>query len=57
LPNLPDLKQKHRAIWASGDYNQIAQGILAVADHVVRCGRIRAGESVLDIAFGTGNTA
>ena len=57
MPDFTELKQKHRATWASGDYNQIAQGIQAVADHVVRSGRIRAGERVLDIACGTGNTA
>jgi ubiquinone/menaquinone biosynthesis C-methylase UbiE len=57
MPDFTELKQKHRAIWASGDYSQIAQGIQTVADHVVRSGRIRAGERVLDIACGTGNTA
>lgn len=51
-----ELKRKHRAMWASGDYSQIAQGIQTVADHVVRSGRIRPGERVLDIACGTGNT-
>ncbi len=57
MSDFTELKQKHRATWASGDYNQIAQGIQAVADHVVRSGRIRASERVLDIACGTGNTA
>jgi ubiquinone/menaquinone biosynthesis C-methylase UbiE len=57
MPDFTELKQKHRATWASGDYDRIAQGILAVADHVARAGRIRAGERVLDIACGTGNTA
>lgn len=51
------LKLKHRATWASGNYDQIAQGIRAVADHVVRSAGIRAGERVLDVACGTGNTA
>ena len=52
-----ELKQKHRSTWASGDYDKIARGIQAVADHVVRSARIRAGERVLDIACGTGNTS
>jgi SAM-dependent methyltransferase len=57
MPDFAELKQKHRVTWASGDYDRIAQGILTVADHVVRVGRIRAGERVLDVACGTGNTA
>ena len=57
MPDHGELKQKHRAMWASGDYNRIAAGIEAVADHVVRSARIRAGERVLDVACGTGNTA
>ncbi|HEV2861120.1 MAG TPA: methyltransferase domain-containing protein [Pyrinomonadaceae bacterium] len=57
MTDFTELKQKHRKTWASGDYDQIARGILAVADHVVRCARIRAGERVLDVACGTGNTA
>jgi len=57
MPDFTELKQKHRTVWASGDYDQIARGIQAVADHVVRSGCIRTGERVLDIACGTGNTA
>ncbi|TMP98105.1 MAG: SAM-dependent methyltransferase, partial [Verrucomicrobia bacterium] len=56
MPDFTELKQKHRTVWASGDYDQIARGIQAVADHVVRSGCIRTGERVLDIACGTGNT-
>ena len=56
MPETTDLKQKHRATWASGEYERIARGIRAVADHLVRAARIRAGERVLDVACGTGNT-
>ncbi|MBI5851027.1 MAG: methyltransferase domain-containing protein [Planctomycetes bacterium] len=56
MPDFTELKQRHKAVWASGDYDQIARGIRAVADHVVRSARIRAGERVLDVACGTGNT-
>ena len=57
MADLTELKQKHRKTWASGDYDRIARGIMAVADHVVRSARIRADERVLDVACGTGNTA
>lgn len=57
MTDFTELKRKHRAIWASGDYDEIARSLLPVADHVVRGAAIRAGERVLDIACGTGNTA
>jgi ubiquinone/menaquinone biosynthesis C-methylase UbiE len=57
MTDFTELKQKHRKTWAAGDYDQIARGILPVADHVVRSARVRAGERVLDVACGTGNTA
>jgi ubiquinone/menaquinone biosynthesis C-methylase UbiE len=57
MADFTELKQKHRKTWAAGNYDQIARGILPVADHVVRAARIRAGERVLDVACGTGNTA
>src|SRR6266480_5715729 len=57
MPDFTELNPKHRTGWASGDYDQMARGTQAVADHGVRSGCIRTGERVLDIACGTGNTA
>ena len=53
-----ELKAKHRAMWAFGDYDDVAARIIpdlgqAVAD---AC-RIQPGERVLDIAAGSGNAA
>ena len=52
-----EMREKHRAVWASGDYDKIARSTQPVADHVVRSAHIQVGEQVLDIACGTGNTA
>jgi len=57
MHDLTELTQPHRERWTADEYSQIARGIQPVADHVVRSGRIRAGERVLDLACGTGNTA
>ena len=57
MAGFDELKQRRRAMWASGDYDRIAEGILAVADHVVRSARIRVGERVLDVACRAANTA
>jgi SAM-dependent methyltransferase len=53
-----DLKQMHRATWASGDYAAVANMIDAVppADVLGRV-PIAAGDDVLDVAAGTGNVA
>ena len=49
MADFGELKQRHRAMWASGEYDAVAAGIRPVADHVVRAAGIRAGERVLDL--------
>lgn len=52
-----ELKQKHRATWALGEYDRIADGLTISTDQTLRVARIRSGERVLDLATGTGITA
>ncbi|MEU7866749.1 class I SAM-dependent methyltransferase [Dactylosporangium sp. NPDC049140] len=51
-------KDKHRAIWGSGDYAAVAADIIASLGPVLveACG-IGPGQRVLDVAAGTGNAA
>ncbi|BBY96863.1 class I SAM-dependent methyltransferase [Mycolicibacterium fallax] len=53
-----DLKSRHRAMWALGDYPRIVEEIVAPLGPalVTACG-IGPGHRVLDVAAGTGGTA
>ena len=52
------LKDKHRAMWALGDYPALAADIISDLGQVLTqaCG-VRLGDQVLDIAAGSGNAA
>jgi SAM-dependent methyltransferase len=53
-----ELKAKHRAMWALGDYPALASDIVAdLGPVLVRACRIRPGDRVLDVAAGSGNAA
>lgn len=59
-PSDPDrrLKAAHRAMWASGDYHRFAtETVWELGSLLVQACGISAGQSVLDVAAGTGNTA
>ncbi|MCX5045436.1 class I SAM-dependent methyltransferase [Aldersonia sp. NBC_00410] len=52
------LKAKHRALWASGDYPAVAAEIIpALGPELVRACGIGPGHHVLDVAAGSGNAA
>ena len=52
------LKQKHRAMWASGDYPTLASDLIwELGPRVVAAADVRPGDRVLDIAAGSGNAA
>jgi len=53
-----DLKARHRAMWAMGDYPAVAADIIPDLGSVLveACG-VREGDTVLDVACGSGNAA
>ncbi len=53
-----DLKARHRAMWASGDYPSMVETfLLPLGPRLVEACEIGAGARVLDVAAGTGNAA
>jgi SAM-dependent methyltransferase len=57
---LPDdeLKARHRAMWASGDYPSMVETFLTpLGPRLVRACALVPGASVLDVAAGTGNAS
>ncbi len=55
--DLSAIKERQRWTWSSGDYGVIASRIALMAEQLVDSAGLRAGESVLDVATGTGNAA
>lgn len=54
----PELKARHRAMWASGDYPKMVDTfLLPLGPRLVDALAIRPGDRVLDVASGTGNAA
>jgi ubiquinone/menaquinone biosynthesis C-methylase UbiE len=52
------LKAKHRALWASGDYPAVAAELIGeLGPELVRACGVRPGLRVLDVAAGSGNAA
>jgi SAM-dependent methyltransferase len=55
---LDELKAKHRAMWASGDYPSMVETfLLPLGPALVDSAEITSGTTVLDIAAGTGNAS
>jgi len=54
----PELKQKHRKMWASGDYPSMVETFLTpLGPRLVAAAQIGPGQRVLDVAAGTGNAS
>jgi 2-polyprenyl-3-methyl-5-hydroxy-6-metoxy-1,4-benzoquinol methylase len=51
-------KALHRTMWALGDYLAVATEVIPeLGPELVAASRVRPGDSVLDVAAGTGNAA
>lgn len=51
------LKDRSRTTWSAGDFSVIATMIQIVSEQLCDMADLRAGQSVLDVATGSGNTA
>ena len=52
------LKAKHRALWASGDYPAVAAELIpALGPELVRAAGVKRGDRVLDVGAGSGNAS
>ena len=53
-----DLKSRHRAMWAFGDYPRVVDDVVhPLGPELVELAGIGAGDTVLDVAAGTGSAA
>jgi SAM-dependent methyltransferase len=56
-PDLDQVSRAQQAMWAQGDFHRIGVSQVVVGELLVRALRVHAGERVLDVAGGSGNTA
>jgi len=57
IPNLEAVKARHKAMWESGDFGQIARRNENIAEEFMARRPLHPGSHVLDVACGTGNLA
>jgi SAM-dependent methyltransferase len=57
MPQYEDVTRRQQAMWSRGDFHRIGVSQLVVGELLVRALRVHAGETVLDVAAGAGNTA
>lgn len=57
VPDLTAIKGKQQQTWASGDFAAVATTLPIVSELLCEAADLHAGERVLDVATGSGNTA
>ena len=56
-PDLAAVKLRQQQAWASGNYAAVAARIQPIAEYLVDAADLAAGQTVLDVATGSGNAA
>lgn len=56
-PDMAAVKERMHKVWTSGDYARIGNPLVLIGELLVEAADVRAGDRVLDVATGTGNTA
>ncbi|MDQ4104494.1 MAG: class I SAM-dependent methyltransferase [Actinomycetota bacterium] len=55
--DLGKITERQQKVWSTGDFHRIGVGQVVVGEMLVRALHVHAGERVLDVAGGAGNTA
>ena len=55
--DLGAFKERQQKTWATGDFGMIATAIVIVGEYLCEAVDLRAGQKVIDVATGSGNTA
>jgi SAM-dependent methyltransferase len=55
--DLSKITERQQKMWSTGDFHRIGVSLLVVGEMLVRALHVHAGEKVLDVAGGAGNTA
>ncbi len=56
-PDLVEIKERQQLAWASGDYAVFGAALLIMSELLCEAVDLRPGQTVLDVATGSGNTA
>lgn len=56
-PDFAAIKGQQRQVWAMGDYAMVGMTLVIISERLCEAVDVRAGQEVLDVAAGNGNTA
>jgi ubiquinone/menaquinone biosynthesis C-methylase UbiE len=56
-PSLTAIKDRQQKTWTSGDYARIGNTLVIIGELLCEAVDVRAGDKILDVATGSGNTA